>query len=294
MTETSERAVADLFAVLDAAIEKLGVAREKLGVAQAAETLETKRGTSTELASKTRNPQESSRLSVVGVVGVESHHPREKLPDSQTKNESDRAEKSRASTPIKTTPTTPTTPTIEDPCGFEGKKQLALESFQNRCTTSTEDSCQPVRQDSRVSLTSESQNQSQNADAERAAIVEFDADVPREWAEGFARLHPDRPLGDTPSARWVRLIDDIDSFLDAGWGVKASALGWGPLELFGCDRERPFARIDQCGLLWLLNGRRLVIVTADTAVIETVTGARLTYRRKPTGPGSVLPWELAK
>jgi hypothetical protein len=121
VTELSERVVAELFAVLDAAIEKLGVAPEKLGVAQAAETPETKRGTSTELASKNpRNQQESSRLSVVLVVGVESRHPREKLPGSQTKNESDRAEKGRASTSIKTTPTTPTTPTIEDPCGFEG------------------------------------------------------------------------------------------------------------------------------------------------------------------------------
>ena len=30
--------------------------------------------------------------------------------------------------------------------------------------------------------------------------------------------------------------------------------------LFGYDRDRPFARIDQAGLLWLLNGDRLVML----------------------------------
>jgi hypothetical protein len=63
--------------------------------------------------------------------------------------------------------------------------------------------------------------------------------------------------------------------------------------LFGCDRDRPFARIDQAGLLWLLNGNCLVALSETTAVVETPTGARQTYRRKPSGPGRVLAWELA-
>jgi hypothetical protein len=64
--------------------------------------------------------------------------------------------------------------------------------------------------------------------------------------------------------------------------------------LGGCDRERSFARIDQAGLLWLLNGNRLVAVTKNTATIETRSGARQTYRRKPSGPSRVLGWELAR
>jgi hypothetical protein len=52
------------------------------------------------------------------------------------------------------------------------------------------------------------------------------------------------------------------------------------------------ARIDQAGLLWLLRGHRLVALTADTAVTETPTGARQTYRRRPSEPGRVLAWEL--
>jgi hypothetical protein len=63
--------------------------------------------------------------------------------------------------------------------------------------------------------------------------------------------------------------------------------------LFGCDRERPYARIDRAGLLWLLNGDRLLVLTESAATIETRTGARQTYRRKPNEPGRVLAWEIA-
>ena len=37
-----------------------------------------------------------------------------------------------------------------------------------------------------------------------------------------------------------------------------------------------------------------IALTAETAVIETRTGSRQTYRRKPAEPGRVLAWELTK
>ena len=46
------------------------------------------------------------------------------------------------------------------------------------------------------------------------------------------------------------------------------------------------------GLLWLLNGDRLIALAETTATIETRTGARQTWHRKPTAPGRVLAWEL--
>jgi hypothetical protein len=61
-----------------------------------------------------------------------------------------------------------------------------------------------------------------------------------------------------------------------------------------CDRERPFARIYQAGLTWLLNGAALVMVTKDASTIETQTGARQTFRRKSAEPARVLAWELAQ
>ena len=131
-----------------------------------------------------------------------------------------------------------------------------------------------------------------DAEAERATIVEHDGDIPRTWTEGFARLDPDKAPADVPPKRWQRFIDDAALFLDGPFCAVASALGWGPFDLFGCDRYRPFARIDQAGLLWLLNGDKLVMLADDAATIETATGARQTWRRNYSEPGRVLAWEL--
>jgi len=128
--------------------------------------------------------------------------------------------------------------------------------------------------------------------AERAAIVEYDGSIPRTWAEGFARLDPDHPP-DVPLRRWQTFVDDCGRFLDSPLCAVAAALGWGPLDLFGCDRERPFARIDHAGLLWLLNGDRLVELDCHRAVIERRTGSRQVFRRRPLAVGEVvLAWEL--
>jgi hypothetical protein len=132
------------------------------------------------------------------------------------------------------------------------------------------------------------------AEEERAGIVEHDAKIPRAWAEGFARLHLGRPPSDVPMRRWQLFVDDVGRFLDSPFCAVATALGWGPLELFGCDRDRPFARIDCAGLVWLLNGDKLIAFSENTATIERRTGARQVYRCKPHNPGNALAWELPK
>jgi hypothetical protein len=129
---------------------------------------------------------------------------------------------------------------------------------------------------------------------DRAAIIEYDGGAPRAWAEALARLDPNNPPGDVPPRRWLRFIDDCGHFLDAGWASRAAEFGWGPLDLFGCNRERPFARIDHMGLLWLVNGGAVVKLHRDRAVIATVSGTRQTYRRQPVEVGRVvLAWELS-
>ena len=128
---------------------------------------------------------------------------------------------------------------------------------------------------------------------ERAAIVQDGAVAPRAWAEGYARLRPDHPPGDVPLRRWQTFVDDCGQFLDGGWAERVALLGWGPLDLFGCDRARPFARIDHAGLLWLLNGDKLLDLDRHTASIERRTGARQRFRRRPVAVGEiVLAWEL--
>jgi hypothetical protein len=109
---------------------------------------------------------------------------------------------------------------------------------------------------------------------------------------GIKELNLYHPPGDVPPERWFQFIDDSRSFVDSGWAVKAIALGWDPLELFGCDADRPFARIDRLGLVWFLNGCTLVALTAASATYETRrTGARLTLWRK-SAANRVMPWEL--
>ena len=131
------------------------------------------------------------------------------------------------------------------------------------------------------------------ADKEKpAALVEEGAGVPRAWAEGFARLLPDHPPADVPLKRWKTVIDDVGRFLNGPFLEIAVKLGWGPYDLFGCDRDHPYARIDHMGLLWLLDGRKLVALTETTATIETSTGATYRCWRKPAEPRQCLQWEL--
>ena len=134
-----------------------------------------------------------------------------------------------------------------------------------------------------------------DAHEERAAIAEYDGGAPRAWAEALARLDPARSPSDMTAKRWQRFIDDCGRFLDGGWAARAAAFGWGPLHLFGCDRKRPFARLDHLGLLWLVNGGTVVELHRDRAIIELRSGARQSYRRRPLEVGRVvLAWELAQ
>jgi hypothetical protein len=123
-------------------------------------------------------------------------------------------------------------------------------------------------------------------------IIENDADIPRQWAKAYARLDPACPPADVPLRRWAQLIDDIGRFLNGRFAEKAAVLGWTELDLFGYDRHKPFARVDRQGLCWLIAGSRLVDLSEKKAVIERWTGARQTWRRKPSDPGRALAWDL--
>jgi hypothetical protein len=101
-----------------------------------------------------------------------------------------------------------------------------------------------------------------------------------------------RPPQNMPAGRWETFICDVAAFVDNEQLTEADLLGWTALDLFGADRDRPFARIDQSGLLLLLDGHKVVGLSEDTATIETRGGARQIYRRKPGDPGRALIWEL--
>jgi hypothetical protein len=87
--------------------------------------------------------------------------------------------------------------------------------------------------------------------------------------------------------RWEQALADGKRFL-ASWGTQAEALGWTSADLFGLNKppEKPhpsyrrLSRYDPTGLIWLLEGRAVVALTADTATIKNeITGTTTTYRR---------------
>ncbi len=118
-----------------------------------------------------------------------------------------------------------------------------------------------------------------DAFAERAAIIEEGAGVPREWAEGLATLDTKTGPDGVRPERWRRVVDDAGRFLDQ-WAAKAHALGWTTGDVFGVDARKPEARYDRAGLVWLLDGRPIVAIGPDRAVMRTRTGATLTYYRR--------------
>jgi hypothetical protein len=103
---------------------------------------------------------------------------------------------------------------------------------------------------------------------------------------------PSVPLGDYSSARWATLRRDIDDFTASPWSAQAVALGWTEFDLYGVHATRPAIRVDQAGLVVLLDGCKIVELSANGAILETPGGSRQSYRRKPDEPGRVLVWEL--
>jgi hypothetical protein len=70
---------------------------------------------------------------------------------------------------------------------------------------------------------------------ELSALIEFEAGIPRAWAEAFARLQlADRPAVYDATA-WAALIDAAGAFLDR-WASVADRLGWQPLDILAVDR----------------------------------------------------------
>src|SRR5438270_12042360 len=127
---------------------------------------------------------------------------------------------------------------------------------------------------------------------ERAALIEFGANVPRRWAEGYAALCSMAPPSGFSLERWQRIVDAAGSFLDR-WASAAIACGWSDLDVFGCDRDRPDARFDCMGLAMLLD--RVEVVGIDESGADLVIGGKpQRYRRRPLPASAISLWELAR
>jgi hypothetical protein len=118
--------------------------------------------------------------------------------------------------------------------------------------------------------------------------------APVTWVEGIARLDYYRAPTDIPAHRWRQFVSDCNNFVASGenWAERAAELGWDARALFGCHRNRPLLHLGSAGLLWAINGGRLIELHRDWATIElAVDGSRRVFhRRRLDGANITLPW----
>jgi hypothetical protein len=120
-----------------------------------------------------------------------------------------------------------------------------------------------------------------------SAVAEPDSEaaprIPSGWVEGVGHLSQRRPPPDVPPHRWRQFVADCTKFLASpgAWAERAAALGWDAMTLFGCCRHRPLDRPGGAGLLWAINGGRLVELHRDWAVVELAeNGSRRVFERR--------------
>jgi hypothetical protein len=154
----------------------------------------------------------------------------------------------------------------------------------------------PLTQTSQTPQTPEPNDDRSSASdvEERAAIVEFDARVPREWAEGYARLCAMTRPASIAEGDWAAIIDAAGRLLDR-WGPQLAEAGWTVEELFGAHRLAPWARLDRVGLVRFLTRLDVVDVTADSVTVADAKGARTNIRHRydARDQGWTLLWDLA-
>jgi hypothetical protein len=88
-------------------------------------------------------------------------------------------------------------------------------------------------------------------------------------------------------------VEDCRAFLSSPeWAWKAGRLGWDAMALFGCAPKRPLDYLGGAGLVWAINGGRLLELHRDWAVIDIpVHGSqRIFYRRNVDAAKISLPW----
>lgn len=113
---------------------------------------------------------------------------------------------------------------------------------------------------------------------ERAAIIQEAAKVPRDWADGFAKLEAMGPPRGVDHAAWLAVLNAAGRFLDQ-WGAKAAALGWTAGELFGLDPNAPLNRRDDRGAAFFLANAEVLAITAEAITLK-VGGSLQSVRRR--------------
>ena len=105
-----------------------------------------------------------------------------------------------------------------------------------------------------------------------------------------------------PVMRWQQAVEDGKRFLTVR-GDQAEALGWSARDLFGLHTPHAephpsyqrLSRYDCTGLIWLLEGRAVAALAADTATIRNpTTGTVTTYTRSRGWGRWATVWTISR
>ena len=106
---------------------------------------------------------------------------------------------------------------------------------------------------------------------------------------GVAKLRVMRAPRTVRADCWPRVVRDAIGMAETGWAVKALALSWSPLNLFGAVTDATGDPSDDGLAVWL-GGRKLLAICDTFAVAEDETGRAYLNRRDQVG--AMLLWEL--
>ena len=127
----------------------------------------------------------------------------------------------------------------------------------------------------------------------RAVLLAVPDGVPEAWVQGVGDLMVMPPHSAWSDENWKTLQEGALRFLRE-WAAQAHRLGWDALDLFGVHPTAPAARFNYMGLVPLLKGRPVVVITDDSAAIKAASIGTLTFRRRAAPPVErCLVWELA-
>ncbi len=117
---------------------------------------------------------------------------------------------------------------------------------------------------------------------ERAAIVEYDFDIPRIWAEAIAKMYIRTKPKSINQKKWNVIIKCLDMLCDnSNLYIKSIIdFDWRISDIFGCHKAAPEVRHDFMGLLILLNeGDKIIQINRNTIKIQTTRGTIQSYYR---------------
>jgi hypothetical protein len=116
--------------------------------------------------------------------------------------------------------------------------------------------------------------------------------LPGELVTGLLKLQSMPMPRITLPPVWPEIVADARRLGAEGWAVQALALGWKPLELFGCCGRADSDQM-QAGLAVWLAGRRVLLLDALSCMVEDGQGRSIFYGRS-VAPGGVFLWDLGR